>query len=318
MSKVKTKIDSKDVEQFLINKWSPDITNLSTIKGGEISQAFSFEDSLGDYVIKVRKVREIHKMRKPFHKEFLAHQYITSKDMSIPIPKVLKYGTFLEDDSARYIYCICEKHEGSFVHMFPKNEQETVDKSLVNMLHRIHCIDLSETNRYGNWTNFKEAASNSWKEYFSHELQRCQLFLQEAIDEGKYETEFIAEAIKKLKPLQKFCIEKKYLVHSDYGFDNVLANSEGEITAVFDWEHSLIGDFVYDIAWLDHWEEKETTYAELYKDSIDAKCILDYTNYSKRLQFYKLYHGITAALFFIDSDQKEEFQRTKSRLETIF
>ena len=129
MSKVKTKIDSEDVEQFLENKWSPNITNLETIKGGEISQAFSFEDIKGHYVIKVRKVREIHKMRKPFHKEFLAHQYITSKDMSIPIPKVLKYGTFLEDDSARYIYCICEKHEGSFVHMFPKNEQETVSNS---------------------------------------------------------------------------------------------------------------------------------------------------------------------------------------------
>lgn len=317
MSKVKTVIGPDSVEQFLINEWSQNISNLESIKGGEISQAFSFEDNEGSYVIKVRKIREIHKMRKPFHKEFLAHQYITSKDKSIPIPKVLKYGTYLEDEEAKYIYCICEKHEGSFVHLFQENKQKKVDKSLINMLQKIHCIELPKTNRYGNWSNFKEAGSSSWKGYFSHEIQRCTRFLQEAIEEGKYETAFIEDAIKKLKPLQKYCIEKRYLVHSDYGFDNVLANSEGEITAVFDWEHSLIGDFVYDIAWLDHWEEKETTYAELYRNSTGVSYSLDYTNYDERLQFYNLYHGITAALFFIDSDQEGELLRTKKRVETM-
>ena len=45
---------------------------------------------------------------------------------------------------------------------------------------------------------------------------------------------------------------KPYLLHGDYGFDNVLVD-QGKISGVLDWANAKYGDFLYDVAWLDFW-----------------------------------------------------------------
>ena len=42
---------------------------------------------------------------------------------------------------------------------------------------------------------------------------------------------------------------ERYLIHGDYGFNNVLAD-EGRVTAVLDWANAKFGDFLFDVAYL--------------------------------------------------------------------
>ena len=319
MSKVKTVVELEEIEKFLKNNRSPTIKNIQILKGGEISQAFSFEDENKKFILKVRKVRKIHARREPFQKELNAREYIFQRDNNIPIPKVLQLGTYSEKEENRHIYCIVEKMEGSFVHLLPPKKHSIVDTALIQILQRIHCIDISKTSNYGHWESFDLATSNSWKEFILSQINKHKIFKKESIKQGEYNIDFLQEAIKKVTKLLKFCSEKRYLVHADYGYDNVLANSEGCITAVFDWEHSLFGDFAYDIAWLDFWKfREERTYEKLYKDVDQNLCPLDFSYYDERIRCYKMYIGIMAVSYFIDSDQRESFLSTKKIVESLF
>ncbi|GAH32371.1 unnamed protein product, partial [marine sediment metagenome] len=78
-------------------------------------------------------------------------------------------------------------------------------------------------------------------------------------------------------------------------------------------------DFVYDIAWLDFWKNREEgTYEKLYRNVDQNLCPLDFSYYDERIRCYKLFIGIMASSFFIDSNQKESFLSTKEIVESLF
>lgn len=318
MSKVKTKITFDAVKNILEKNFTVNISNLEFLKGGEISQAFSFEDENQSYIVKIRKVRKIHAKREPFQKEINAFKYITSRDSTIPIPKVLKKGFFLEENGDKYIYCISEKADGSFTHNFPEEKQPLVDMSLVKMLFKIHNINISTTSNYGHWKDFDKADFSSWKDFILEQIKKSDTFIKEAIKSSIFNMDFLEQATLRIKELLPFCTNKRYIVHADYGFDNTLADENGNITAIFDWEHSIFGDFVYDIAWLDFWEfKKEGLYAKLYRKVNQKTSNLDYTNFNERLLCYKLFIGIEAVSFFIDSEQKDNLLETLKTIQFL-
>ena len=279
VSKVKTRIGLNEVKQFLVENFSEKSNNLEPLKGGEVSQAFSFEDQKQSYIIKIRKIRKIHAKRKPFEKELNAYKSITSRDKSIPIPKIIQKGVYLEEEGEKYIYCITEKAGGSFVHLFPQEKQRLVDVLLIKMLYKIHSIDISTTSNYGHWEHFDKGNYSSWKEFILGEIEEPNPFIEEARKGGE-EVDFLDQAMRRIRELLSFCTEKRYLVHADYGHDNTLADEAGNITAVFDWEHSLFGDFVYDIAWLDFWRfREEGAYAKIYQELYQNAKNVDFANH---------------------------------------
>ena len=87
MSVLKTKINIAEVEEFLRANFSTDIVNVQKLKGGEISQAFSFEDSKNSYVIKIRKVKKEFTKMNPFEKERLIYEILKERNPQVPIPK---------------------------------------------------------------------------------------------------------------------------------------------------------------------------------------------------------------------------------------
>ena len=73
-----------------------DIKNIEILKGGEISQAFSFDDKTASFVIKVRKVRRRFRKKDPFGKEIIISKIVEKNNIQIPIPKVIQHGIFKE------------------------------------------------------------------------------------------------------------------------------------------------------------------------------------------------------------------------------
>ncbi|MFW9851545.1 MAG: fructosamine kinase family protein [Candidatus Thorarchaeota archaeon] len=315
MSKAKTSIEIGDVKLFLIRNFSSQIKNLEFLKGGEFSQAFSFDSVKGSFVIKLRNRRIIGTKKNPFEKEILAYKNVKLRDDTIPIPNIVSNGTFSGEKRSKIIYCIVEKAHGNFVHLFPPEKHELVDLNLIDVLHRIHSIDISNTKGYGNWFSFQEARFNSMSEHIIDVIEKQRIYTNKRYSTGIFEKNLYIKGVKRIEELVQNCSKYRYLIHGDYGYDNVLADVNCNISSVFDWEHSLFGDFVYDIAWLDFWQfRKENHYANLYKKMFEDDKNLDFKNYEERLLCYKLYIGMTAAGFFSESNQKEKYNEAKERI----
>ncbi len=315
MSKAKTSIEIEDVKIFLTKNFSSETKNLEFLKGGELSQAFSFDDDKGSYVIKIRKTRANAKIRDPFEKELLASQYVSSRDKTIPIPDIVNLGTFSGEKRNRVIYCIVEKSPGVNVLLFPPEKSEEADVKLIEMLHKIHSIDISKTSGYGNWSNLQEVKFNSMSEHILDVVKGLRIYTNKRFSTGIFEKDLYIKSSKRIQELVQFCSKNRYLVHGDYGYDNVLVDVNGDITAIFDWEHSLFGDFAYDIAWLDFWQiREENYYTKLNKKMFEDDKKLDFENYEERILCYKIFIGMTAAGFFGNSNQKEKYSAAKKRI----
>ncbi len=312
MSSLKTQIELAEVEEFLRKNVSADIENVEMLKGGEISQAFSIEDNSKSYIIKIRRVRKRFRKKDPFGKEISVAEILKKQDIQVPIPNIIKYGIFKEVESEKFIFCIVEKASGKFVHLFPKEKFSLIDRSLIDVLYQIHSVDISSTKGYGNWNKLNEAPLGSMRDHILDVIERQKIYTNNKFSEGIFEIDLYLQGSTRIKELVKFCSTKRYLVHADYGYDNVLADEDGNITAVYDWEHSLFGDFVYDIAWLDFWRFRdENTYSQLYYEKYKDSNKIDFKNYKERLLCYKLYIGMTAAGFFSESNQKDKYLEAK-------
>ncbi len=315
MSILKTRVSISEIEEFLKKSFSVDIQNIEILKGGEISQAFSFMSNSNNFVIKVRKVRKRFRKADPFGKEIIISKIAIKNNTQIPIPKIIKYGLFKETKKDKFIYSIVTKAPGSFVHLFPKEKTHLVDESLVDVLVQIHSIDVSKTKGYGNWEKWNKAKFKSMQEHVLDVLERQKIHTNERYSSGIFEEDLYLQGSAKIKELVKFCSSKRHLVHADYGYDNVLADNDGNVTAVYDWEHAIFGDFVYDIAWLDFWGFRdENTYSNLYCKKYKDSNLLDFENYEERLLCYKLYIGMTAAGFFSESNQEDKYLEAKQRV----
>ena len=315
MSKAKTSIEIGDVRHFLTKNFSSQIKNLEFLKGGELSQAFSFECEKGDFVIKIRKTRTNALVQDPFQKELLAFRFIKSRDKTIPIPKIVIKGIFSNQNGNKLIYCIAEKTQGSFVVHFSPMKYKLIDVSLIEMLHKIHSVNISDTDGYGNWTSLRGTRFNSMQAYVLQDIERQKAYTDEGISTALFEKELYFQITKKIQELIQYCSGHRYLIHGDYGFDNVLADANCKITAVFDWEHSLFGDFVYDLAWLDFWcIRDENHYSKIYLRLFESDKNLDFNNYEERVLCFKLYIGIIATAFFSGTGQKNQYLEAKKRI----
>ena len=315
MSKVKTSIEIGDVRYFLKENFSSQIKNLEFLKGGELSQVFSFDCEKGSFVIKIRKIRKSAMVKDPFQKELLAYKHIKLRDIAIPIPKIVDKGIFHRQIGGKVIYCITEKALGCPVDLFPQEKHKEVDTSLAEMLHKIHSVNISNTRGYGNWINFRKAKFSSIKNYILEDIERQKEYTNERETTVLFEKELYLQLSEKIQELIRYCSRYRYLIHGDYGFDNVLADNKGKITAVFDWEHSLFGDFTYDIAWLDFWcIRDENHYSKIYLKMFENDKNLDFKNYEERVLCFKLYIGIIVAVFFSGTCQKKQYLESKKRI----
>ncbi|MHA1954841.1 MAG: aminoglycoside phosphotransferase family protein [Candidatus Heimdallarchaeaceae archaeon] len=312
MSTAKTQIDPKLVKTFLDKKFDFKVDNLEFLRGGEFSQAFSYDTRGQSHVIKIRNTR------KQFEKELMAYESIEEKDNTIPIPRIFDIGLFRENANDRLFYCISEKVEGKILTDYRYSELKIIDPFLIRMLIKIHRVDISDTKNFGKWTKFEQTSYKSWKNYILDFMNGQKVYWNKIFSNGIFEKELHQTLSKEIEELLEYSSEKRHLVHGDYGYDNVLATPQGKITGVIDWEHSMFGDFVYDIAWLDFWGfVQENNYWKIYKRIYEKIYDDKIVNYDERLRCYRLYIGLGALAFFSDSSQKKSYLSAKERVEKL-
>lgn len=298
MSNRKTKVALNQVSSFLSQNFSDAISEIVPLEGGELSSAFSFVSNDEAYVIRIDREDKTYK------KDDYVWQHFISED--VQVPEIVKLGTFNEKN----YFAISKKCPGKTLDKFSYSETNRVLPAIIKTLDAIHSIDISNTNGYGVWQEWGEAPYKSWKEYISAVADQNQEWNKNPVIEY---IEILKKINNKILSLIDYCPEERYLYHGDFGFNNALAENDA-ITGVLDWGESGYGDFVFDIAWLDVWQDAisyEEVFANHYKEI--AKVI---PHYSERILCYKMFVYYGSIIFFVQTNQSEEAKVLIKKIET--
>lgn len=298
MSTRKTQVDARIVLEFLRKKFDRNIISIDPLEGGEMSQAFSFNAGSGKFVIRVDT--EI----KAFEKDKFAFEHFASN--KIPIPEVIRLGRL----DQKYYYAITKKAEGQTLDKLSEKEARKILPQLIQALDEIHNVYIRDL-KYGDWGADGDAWFNTWREYILSINNEKWFEWGDLFKNSFMEKEVFAKAYDKIEKIVEYCPEQRYLVHGDYGFNNLLADGE-KITGVLDWGESKYGDFLYDVAWLGFWTRNIDYEKEFYKHYKEKN--IDVPNYGERILCYKLYLGLSAAQFSVKSNQEKSYIWTRDRI----
>lgn len=311
MSTHKTAIDQDGIYAFVKNEFAAEPENFEVISGGEGSQAYRFDVEDKSYVIRINK----HGDRGFKKDEYVANHFASTQ---IPVPKIHKIGKF---DDGMY-YCISEKVEGKILDKFSVEELEPLLPHMFDILKAIHATDISTSTGYGKWYLGRETDKEPEGEYES--WKECLLDVgkftkagpdgQTLFDKTFLEKEVWDRTFARLEELTAFCPEDRYLIHGDYGFNNVLSDGKN-ITGVIDWEGSMYGDFLFDAAWLSFWSSN-IKYQDLYFNYCNEKGI-SLEHYVERMLCYKLYVGLGSLSFYAYSGQEAKYKKSVERIDSL-
>lgn len=302
MSKIKTKIENTRVRSFLEEKFSKGISNLVALKGGEGSQAFSFDTPGQGLVVRFNSNSPCYEKDKYAFEHFSSYK--------IPLPEVLDIGQTPDE----YYYAISTRVEGQLIMDLSDDAYGKLFQELIETLDRIHTIDISKSNGFGKWEVDGRTETSTWRDY----LLAVQGYVEAKDNKPSlYETSFLERDIwekgyGKMNLLLPYCPEERYLIHGDYGSDNVIVNN-GKIAGVLDWVGSKYGDFLYDIAWLNFFNERKNPiekFVRYYKDK-------QIKNFFERVMCYQLRISLSSLSFYAFSDQREKYEITKNKLLAI-
>ncbi len=300
MSTIKTKVKLENVVVFLQNHYQDDVSDIAFVEGGESSQAFSFKREEQELIIR------INAGSKGFEKDKYVFENFNSPN--IPVPKVFDIGKY--DD--KHHYAISEKASGKLLQNLSDEEYEAIFPELVNVLNAIHKNEIPNVQGFGCWSPDGSMEAKTWKEYI---FAVNKYAVGEINKTNLFETSFLEKDVwnkyyKQMESLTQYCFEEKYLIHGDYGSDNVTAE-KSNVTGVFDWESSKYGDFLYDIAWLNFWgpERNPMSFFKNYYTKVRPV-----KNFTERILCYQLRIGLSSLSFYAFSNQEDKYESIKRKL----
>jgi hygromycin-B 4-O-kinase len=193
--------------------------------------------------------------------------------------------------------------------------------SLFAALDAARLVDLSASTGFGGWGAEGNAPFASWREALldvvvDHPTARVHGW-RARLDADPSRAGPFDEAAARLQTLVACCPEERHLIHSDLLHFNVLVVGN-RLSAVFDWQCAMYGDFLYDVAWLTFW-------APWYRawDGIDfeqeaahhfADVGLDVPNFTARLRCYELHIGLGSLSYMAFRENWEHFAWTAERM----
>jgi hygromycin-B 4-O-kinase len=303
---IKPSIDQKQIRILLGEFFSEPVQALEPVEGGEVAQTLSFRVAGQEYIFRINP----GSMAASFYKEVFIYRNFASS--SLPIPPIVKVGR-----QGEWVYAISYKMQGSGLLSLPPKEIQEVLPELIRTLHTIHTCDVSRWTGYGLFNDSGEGLAGSWRSSLATVIEEetdgffanwHALFATTFLERDFFDTVY-----QHMLSLLDMCPEERYLVHGDFGYNNVLAQ-QGTITAVLDWINAQYGDFVYDIAWLDFWG-RNFNFPELIRKFYTSQGI-PLPHYEERIACYQAYIGLNAMRFYAKVQNQEAYKYTRQVLKT--
>jgi hygromycin-B 4-O-kinase len=302
MPHAKPTIEQEAILTLLNKQFGTTIDGLEAIQTGHMSQAYSFTANGKGYILRFNPSSE------SFEKDAYAYNHYAST--SIPIPRIVTIGRVEE-----LAYAISEKLPGTMLNFMSDAEYQKVIPPMLEVLDAIHYVDVSNQPHYGYVNARGIGQSASWRGHVADIYEEHPedfyghwhtLFQSSFLERSVFDTVY-----QKMLALLDYCPEERYLLHGDYGFDNVLAH-EGKITAVLDWALSQYGDFLYDAAYL-HYFSYQYNFLELFREFYASKN-RSIPFYTERMICYTCLIGLNAMKFFAMAQLQQEYTWARERI----
>lgn len=281
----KPTMSASDTTSFLQQKFGHDISELSLLSGGEWSQAYSFIHQSQKYVLRWCKTRE------SFEKDAFASQF---NSLKLPIPAISQQGKAFD-----MFYAISDFAPGNFIETLSATELELTLPALCDLFDALRDTDLSPTTGYGLWDASGQGSHASWKSYLLDVINDRESSITHGWSEHLRSQPKLGEMFNSLyEILEKHvnaCPEARELIHSDLLNFNLLV-LDHKISGVIDWQCSMYGDSLYDIAWFLYYAPWYPQFAEI---GLSEKILTHYKlesnqteNIEDRLLCYYLHIGL--------------------------
>lgn len=302
-------LESKQLLDFLDNIGFKNSGEIKYISKGYFSKAYSFESKNKDYILRIGT------SLKAFKKDILAFQQFSRY---LPIPEIYKTGEYENN-----YFCISEKFEGITFNILNNDIQEQSLDSLIQSHQKMLEIDCNIFNGFGSINENGSSNYQSWKEFITDIAFDNHLLCPEDMIYKNWQIifktenvdiELITTAQKILIELSEFCPEEKHLIHGDFGGDNLIIKNN-YISAIIDWAEMIIGDSLYDIAYLDFYSEN-INYSQIFKDFYKSKNI-EFINYEQRINCYKIYECLKSIFVSINRHLREFYLEDIEKLKKL-
>ncbi len=272
----KPSVGKSDAMNFLRKELNIEANNIEEIKYGSTTNTFTFVHKEKEYVVRFSKNYE------NLYKDKLAYEDFSEY---FSIPEVTNLGRY----SKKVYYAISERVLGRVLYDLDKDEYSTALPYVIQTLYKIHTARIDKFGGFGSWNKKRSALYQNWEDFllkFLHEKKYKQL-----LKDGVEHKNIFKSALTEMKILLKYTqLKDAYLVHSDYGYADVIYNPETKQVTVLDWANSMIGDFVYDPAWYDFWH-KDDDFSKKYLSYIKDRG-LNVSNYWERHRICQLQIGL--------------------------
>jgi len=262
---------------------------------GLFSEAYTFEMEDQAYIFR------LNADDRDFKKDVYAYQHWYSP--YLPIPEIIKMGQF----DKTHFFAISRQCPGVTFNQLTLLQKKEVFPHLLQTLDYIHQVQFSDHVGKGILDTQGQGIFSSWKEsILSLKNPKIPYDWDYLIHQTFLDKSLFDHCQTQMQALLQFCPEEKYLVHGDFGFDNIIID-QGKVTGVLDWAESRIGDPLYDTAWLCFWAEDELDVLH----SLNAS----QKNIPQRLLCYVLHIGLNGMLIAAHLKDKTQYKDVVNRIQ---
>ncbi len=217
-------------------------------------------------------------------------------------------------------YTISQKMPGRGLQSLTKAEYIAALPSLIETLFAIHQTNVQDWRHYGWIGDDGEGRFPTWQSFIGRvsEEERPDGFYGQwhtLFQTTFLERDFFEQVYQRMMDLLQFCPPERWLVHGEYGYNNVLVEN-GRVTAVLDWTDAMYGDFVYDIAAMDFWLPKDLELPRRIEQYYAGQGMA-IANYAQRITCYKCCGGLDAMRFFAKTNDQAAYHATRQILQGL-
>ncbi len=292
-----------EAERFLSALFGAPVADVALIGAGMFARAFAFE--AGEHALVFR----VNSFAVDFQKDTLAAQRFASP--ALPVPAVVSMGRY----SDGLYYAVTQRCPGKTIERMTEDEERATAASLLDALDAIHAIDASNYDGWGLTDGMGQGQFPSWPEYLLSLYNQKQDYDWDALpNHPLLEWDMFQGLYAEMRRLLVYCPPQKFVVHGDYGFDNVVGQA-GRVTGVLDWAEMRLGDFLYDVAVLDFYS-KRVPYGDIWRARAAARGQA-VPHFDERMRCYMLTVGLGAMLIAAAHGDRRDYIRARARTASV-
>ena len=220
MESIKPVIEDSVIRALLGDLFEQPIHTLAPVEGGQMSQTRAFQ--VGDVAYILRFTTS--DLEEGYQKDAFIYNNFASPNL--PVPPIVKIGQH-ED----LHYAISEKMPGNILSALTRETYNKTLASIIQTLCAIHQSDISQWAGYGAIDVNGMGTASSWKNFIAaikHEQHQGSFYGEwhSLFETTILERDFFDTVYAHMMHLRDACPEERYLLHGDFGYDNVLAEGE--------------------------------------------------------------------------------------------